>query len=108
MSRHEKLRLLDILDAIDRIASYTEGMSYEGFLADRKTQDAVIHNVEIIGEAAHSLPADFVERHEDIPWNDIIGMRNVLVHQYFGILPDVAWDVIRNELPTLRAQIAKL
>ena len=108
MSRHSSLRVLDILDAIDRIASYIEGMSYEGFLADRKTQDAVIRNVEIIGEAARSLPADFTERHEDIPWSDIIGMRNILVHQYFGILPDVVWDVIKNELPTLRSQIARL
>ncbi|MCX5646754.1 MAG: DUF86 domain-containing protein [Phycisphaerae bacterium] len=85
-----------------------EAMSYDDFLADRKTQDAVIRNVEIIGEAARSLPADFTERHEDIPWSDIIGMRNILVHQYFGILPDVVWDVIKNELPTLRSQIAEL
>jgi uncharacterized protein with HEPN domain len=108
MSRHSNLRLLDILDAMGRIASYVEGMSYEDFLVDRRTQDAVIRNIEIIGEAARSLPADFTERHEDVPWSDIIGMRNILVHQYFGILPEVVWDVIKNELPALRAQIAKL
>jgi uncharacterized protein with HEPN domain len=108
MSRHNNLRILDILDAIDRIASYVEGMSYDDFLADRKTQDAVIRNVEIIGEAARSLPDDFKERHVDIPWDEIVGMRNVLVHQYFGILPDVVWDVIKHELPTLRSQIAEL
>jgi uncharacterized protein with HEPN domain len=108
MSRHSRLRILDILDAIDRIISYVEGMSYDDFLADRKTQDAVTRNVEIIGEAARSLPEDFKERHADIPWDEIVGMRNVIVHQYFGILPDVVWDVIRNELPTLRSQIAQL
>lgn len=108
MSRHSQLRVLDILDAMDRIASYIEGMSYESFLADRKTQDAVIRNVEIIGEAARSLPEDFTQRHEDIPWSDLVGMRNVLVHQYFGILPEVVWDVIKNELPVLREQIASL
>ena len=108
MSRHSQLRVLDILDAIDRIVSYVEGMSYESFLADRKTQDAVIRNVEIIGEAACSLPIDFTQRHEDIPWGDLVGMRNVLVHQYFGILPEVVWDVIKNELPALREQIARL
>jgi uncharacterized protein with HEPN domain len=108
MSRHSQLRVLDILDAMDRIASYIEGMSYESFLADRKTQDAVIRNVEIIGEAARSLPGDFTQRHEDIPWSDLVGMRNVLVHQYFGILPEVVWDVIKNELPALREQIARL
>ena len=90
------------MDAIDRIVSYVEGMSYESFLADRKTQDAVIRNVEIIGEAASSLPIDFTQRHEDIPWGDLVGMRNVLVHQYFGILPEVVWDAIKN-VPAARA-----
>ena len=108
MSRHEKLRLLDILDSIDRIISYVEGMGYEDFLADRRTQDAVIRNIEIIGEAARALPEDFQERHADVPWSEIVAMRNVIVHQYFGILPEVVWDVVKNELPTLRAQIAGL
>jgi uncharacterized protein with HEPN domain len=108
MSRDERLRILDILDAIDRITSYVEGMSYGDFLADRKTQDAVTRNIEIIGEAARSLSGDFKEQHADIPWADIVGIRNIIVHQYFGILPDVVWDVIRNELPLLRLQIAGL
>jgi uncharacterized protein with HEPN domain len=108
MSRHEKLRLLDILDAIDRIASYVERMDYDDFLADRKTQDAVTRNIEIIGEAARALPEDFKEQHADVPWSEIVAMRNVIVHQYFGILPEVVWDVIRNELPALRSKIAGL
>jgi uncharacterized protein with HEPN domain len=108
MSRHEKLRLVDILDAIDRITSYVEGMDYDDFLADRKTQDAVTRNIEIIGEAARALPEDFKERHAEIPWSEIVAMRNVIVHQYFGILPEVVWDVVKNELPTLRSQIAGL
>lgn len=108
MSRHERLRLLDILDAIDRIGSYIEGMSYEGFLADRKTQDAVTRNIEIIGEAARALSAEFTDQHADISWSEIVAMRNIIVHQYFGILSKVVWDVITNELPTLRSQIAQL
>jgi uncharacterized protein with HEPN domain len=108
MSRHEKQRLLDIVDAVDRIVSYVAGMSYDDFLADRKTQDAVTRNIEIIGEAARALPEDFKERHAGIPWSEIVAMRNVIVHQYFGILPEVVWDVIRNELPTLRSQITTL
>jgi uncharacterized protein with HEPN domain len=108
MSRDEQLRLLDILDAIDRTISYVEGMTYDDFLADRKTQDAVTRNIEIIGEAVRTLSEDFRECHADIPWNEIVAMRNVIVHQYFGILPDVVWDVIKNELPVLRSQIAKL
>jgi len=108
MSRDNRLRLLDILDAIDRIVSYVEGMDCKAFSADRKTQDAVIRNVEIIGEAARSLPVDFRESHPDVPWDEIVAMRNVLVHQYFGVLADVVWDVIQNELPTLRSQIDQL
>lgn len=108
MSRHSRFRLQDILDAIDRVSSYVEGMTYADFLFDRKTQDAVTRNIEIIGEAARSLSAQFKEEHPDIPWEEIVGMRNVIVHEYFGILPDVVWDVIQNELPPLRSQIAKL
>jgi len=108
MSRHSQLRVQDILDAIDRIASYVAGLDYEHFLTDRKTQDAVTRNIEIIGEAARVLPEDFKERHADVPWSEIVAMRNVIVHQYFGILPEVVWDVVKNELPALRSQIAGL
>lgn len=108
MSRHSRFRLQDILDAIDRVDSYVEGMTYPDFLADRKTQDAVTRNIEIIGEAARSLPGEFREQHPDVPWEEIVSMRNVIVHEYFGILPDVVWDVIENELPPLRSRIAKL
>jgi uncharacterized protein with HEPN domain len=108
MSRPERWRLLDILDAIDRTVSYVEGMDYDDFLVDRKTQDAVTRSIEIIGEAARALPEDFKERHPHIPWSDIVAMRNVIVHQYFGVLPEVVWDVIQNDLPTLRSQIALL
>ncbi len=83
-------------------------MNYEDFLSDHKTQDAVVRNIEIIGEAARSLPADFTERHTEVPWGEIVAMRNVIVHQYFGILPDVVWDVIKNELPALQSQIAQV
>jgi len=108
MSRDNRFRLQDILDAIDRIGSYVEGMTYADFLADRKTQDAVTRNIEIIGEAARSLTAQFKQEHPSVPWEETIAMRNVVVHQYFGVLPDVIWDVIENELPPLRSQIAEL
>lgn len=83
MSRHSKLRVHDILDAIDR-------------------------NIEIIGEATRSLEEPFRDKHPQIAWGEIIGMRNVMIHQYFGILPDVVWDVIQNELPSLNIQLNKL
>lgn len=64
-------------------------------------------NIEIIGEAARALPEDFKLRHADVPWGEIVAMRNGIVHQYFGILPDVVWDVIKNELPKLRSRLAR-
>ncbi len=65
-------------------------------------------NIEIIGEASRALPEEFKEQASSIPWQDIVGMRNVVVHEYFGILPDVVWDVIQNELPILKKQIVLL
>jgi len=97
--------LLDILDAIERIISYAKGMSYKDFLSDSKTQDAVVRNIEIIGEAARNLPKTFRANNPQVPWDEIIGMRNVIVHRYFGILVDVVWDVIKKELPKLKKNI---
>ena len=105
MSRHTELRLLDILDAIERIFAYVKGMSYKDFLADHKTQDAVVRNIEIIGEAARNIPKPFRTENSQVPWDEIIGMRNVIVHQYFGILVDVIWDIIKNELPKLKKHV---
>ena len=108
MSRRSELRILDILDAIDRINTYVQGQEYNDFLDDMKTQDAVARNIEIIGEAARSLPQDFKNRHSDIPWKEIVGMRNIVIHEYFGVMPDVVWDVIKNELPKLKQNMQKI
>jgi len=108
MSRLPKLRLLDIQDAIDRVFEYVEDANYSSFLNDQKTQDAVARNIEIIGEVSRALPEEFREQAGSIPWKDIIGMRNIVIHEYFGILPDVVWDVIQNELPVLKRQIVQL
>lgn len=105
MSRHSDLRLLDIIEAIDNIEVYTHGMSFEMFLDDKKTKDAVVRNIEIIGEAARALEPAIKRKHSSIPWNDIIGMRNVIVHVYFGVLPKVVWDIVQTELPKLKIQI---
>ncbi len=108
MSRHTELRLLDILDAIERIFSYAKGMRYNNFLTDRKTQDAIVRNIEIIGEAARGIPKTFRTDNPQIPWDEIIGMRNIIVHHYFGILLDVVWDIVKKELPKLKRQIKSI
>ena len=98
-------RLVDMIEAADCIASYTEGFTREELLADKLRYHAVSRNVEIIGEAAYMLTQDFKDKHSVIPWSDVIGMRHVLVHGYASILPEILWDVALNDVPKLKQQI---
>lgn len=92
--------LLHIRDSISAIREYTvEGRDY--FMSDRKTRDAVIRHFEIIGEAAKSLSDDFRSKHPGIPWKSITGLRDVLIHQYFGVDAAMVWATIENQLPAL-------
>ena len=101
-------RLADIIDAANRIASFTEGHSKEELLLDELRYYAVTRNVEIIGEAVYMLTHDFKNQHPDIPWNDIIKTRHVLVHGYASISPEVLWDIALNDVPKLKQQILSL
>jgi uncharacterized protein with HEPN domain len=96
----------DIGEAIGRIERYTEGLEYDAFLEDIKTQDAVMRNLEIVGEAVKRLSAEFRKTHKGIRWPDIAGMRDRLIHDYFGVNWDIVWDVVRNKLPELKAALA--
>jgi len=89
--RDWRLRLEDILDAIAKIQTYIEGMSFEEFTADTKTLDAIIRNLTIIGEAARHVPAEIQERYRDVPWREMQGMRNIVVHEYHGVSPFIIW-----------------
>jgi uncharacterized protein with HEPN domain len=106
--RGEREYLADIREAIQRIEQYTAGLSYEQFLADGKTQDAVIRNIEILGEAVKHLPAELIAAHAAVEWKSIAGMRDKLVHDYFGVNLDILWDVVTTKLPPLRVQIDKI
>jgi len=83
-------------------------MSYEDFLRDRKTQDAVIRNLEIIGEAAKNLPSNIKERYPKIPWRALSGMRDKLIHAYFGVSLSIVWETIKNDLPVLKQQVESI
>ena len=98
----------DIQEAIRRIADYTTGMTYEAFLADTKTQDAVIRNLEIIGEATKNLSAELRTERSDIPWKSLAGVWDKLIHQYFGVNLDIVWQVATTELPQVTAPLAKI
>lgn len=97
----ERAFLKDILEAAHRIAAYVDQMQYESFLDDLKTQDAVIRNLEIIGEAAGKISKPIRQKAPDIPWSSLMGMRNKLIHEYFGVNLDVVWHVVQDDLGTL-------
>ncbi|MGI8960833.1 MAG: HepT-like ribonuclease domain-containing protein [Bryobacteraceae bacterium] len=108
MSRDPHLRLADIVDACARIAGYIEGFDAIGFGRDLKTQDAVIRQFEIIGEAVKSLPTELIATEPSIPWSQIAGFRDVLAHGYFAIDSSVVWDAACNKAPALQAASARL
>jgi len=89
MPRDFRVYLEDILGAISKIRRYTDGLSKQGFAADEKTLDAVIRNLEVIGEAVKQLPADLRARQPGLDWQKIAGLRDILIHQYFGIDVDI-------------------
>jgi uncharacterized protein with HEPN domain len=99
--RNWQLRIADIVEAIETILDYSAGMTFEQFASDRKTIDAVVRNFIIIGEAASHLPQDFVELHSDLPWQEMRDMRNIAVHEYFGVDRMIIWETIQKNLPPL-------
>ena len=98
----------DMLDAISRIEQYTKNLSYKIFSDDQKTIDAVVRNLEIIGEAANRLPEDFKERHSEIEWYKIVGLRHRIVHEYFGIDIQIIWQILNSDLPELRKDLSQI
>ncbi len=106
--RGDKEFLLDIKEAGERIRNYTEGMTYREFLEDMKTQDAVIRNIEIIGEAVKNLSKTLKEKQRGIEWKDIAGMRDKLIHFYFGVKWEIVWSVINDKIPELLAEIEEI
>ena len=101
-------RIADIVEAINNVLDYTDGMGYENFISDRKTIDAVIRNFIVIGEASSRLPDALVEKYPDVPWREMRDMRNILVHEYFGIDNRVVWETIKKNLPPILPLLQKI
>ncbi|MBI4765713.1 MAG: DUF86 domain-containing protein [Deltaproteobacteria bacterium] len=106
--RDSKLLVEDISTAIEKIDRYIAGMDRDAFMADEKTIDSVVRNLEIIGEAARQMPDAFKEASKDVPWSQIMGLRNRIVHDYFGLDLEIIWFIITSDLPDLKKKIQKI
>jgi uncharacterized protein with HEPN domain len=108
MQRDPLILLDDMLLAIRKVRSYTKGMTKNELLEDERTLDAVIRNLEVLGEAAKYLPGDFRDQYRDIEWRKIAGLRDILIHQYFGIDIHIIWDILETKLPSLEKNLQRI
>ncbi|NVM38527.1 MAG: DUF86 domain-containing protein [Candidatus Lokiarchaeota archaeon] len=108
MKKNVEIFLKHILEAINLIEEYVKDKEKSDFLKSVQLQDSVIRRIEIIGEAIKNIPKEFKGIHEDVPWKAITGMRDILIHQYFGVDLDLTWEVIKIDLPKLKKSIISL
>jgi uncharacterized protein with HEPN domain len=109
MSKRKDSELLsDILEAARRLMVYTDNMTYEVFISDSKTQDAVIRNLEVIGEAVKNLSIELRMKYPAIPWKSMAGVRDRLIHNYFGVNLDIVWSIVTVELPELVFELKRI
>ena len=108
MKKENTIFLNHILQSIQYIEEDTKGFTFEKFKSARTIQDAVIRNIEIIGEAAKNISREFMKEHKELPWRDMVSMRDKLAHSYFGVDLDIVWDVVIKDLPGLKRKIKAL
>lgn len=108
MQRELKTYFEDIFTAVNKIEKYTKDMTKEDLTRNELVQDAVVRNLEVIGEAVKKIPDDVRDSHRDIPWKKIAGLRDILIHEYFGVNMNIVWDVIENKLQPLKSAAVKL
>jgi uncharacterized protein with HEPN domain len=105
--KHDRLYLGHILEAADRILSYGE-RGEEAFRSGLMIQDAIVRNLQVMGEAVKKVSRETRAAHPDVPWKDIAGMRDRVVHDYFGVSLDIVWDVVSNHVPPLREKLERI
>ncbi|ADW20762.1 MULTISPECIES: DUF86 domain-containing protein [Thermus] len=106
--RQLRLYLTDMLQAIGRIERYLSGLDWDAFLESDLHLDAVTRNLEILGEAARHLPEEIKSRYPEIPWRRVVGLRNVVAHQYFAVDPEVVWTIAKEQVPTLKETLQRM
>ena len=105
MKKDPQIFLKHILESIEWIEKDTEGMQKDDFLKNVPIQDAVIRRIEIVGEAIRNLPPDIKEENKDVSWQDIMDMRNKIIHEYFGVDLELVWEVVKKDTPELKQQV---
>lgn len=105
MPRDWTVYITDIISAIGRIEEYVGESTFAAFAQDLKTVDAVVRNLEVIGEASKKIPTEIRTRYPSIEWKKISGLRDILIHEYFGIDIDIIWDIVKTEIPRLKASL---
>jgi uncharacterized protein with HEPN domain len=98
----------DIVTSIKEIEEFTKGMTFESFEKDTKTVNAVLRSLEVIGEAVRKIPQDVRDKFSEIPWKKITGMRDKLIHEYFGVDTEIVWQTVKKDIPYLKEQISNL
>lgn len=104
----EKLYFQDIADSIRNIEKYTKGFSFDDFFEDGKTVDAVVRNLEIIGEASRHVSRQTKRKYPEIPWAQIVGMRNKVIHEYSGVDLTILWKTVEEDIPDLKRKIEEI
>jgi len=108
MTRENRLYIDDMIKSIEVIEDYMAGLTEKDFKSDTLKQDGIARRIEIIGEASKNITNDFKKKHPEIPWRKIAGMRDILIHAYFGVNLDRIWEVVKKDLPKLKKQIKKI
>jgi len=108
MRKEIRIFIEDILKSIENIEEYVGEMNKEKFLEDNKTQDAVLRKLEVIGEAVKNIPSEVKDKYPEVSWKRIAGMRDIIIHEYFGINLERVWKTVRDDLPELKEKILKI